>query len=573
MTRIVLYVPSSDAPLREEISPGEALLLGRSPDPSMLASAGVAVPVPTVRALPVAAPSVSALHALVWHDGERVYVRDLASRNGTWLRLPSRETLSFEAPAELSLRLALTAETAGPRARPDDAQWTSLAEFPAAVATALDRWLESMGAGLRAQAVRGARGHWLPAIPLLDDWQVQLVAARPDATVDPLWGTLVQVAVEYVHDQRALARAEVDAGHDDGFVLASPVFREAHRKVVDAASRGLQLILLGPTGAGKGTLARCYHLHSARRAAPFESVNCAEIDKHFARTKIFGAKKGAYTGCTADVAGAVECARGGTLFLDELADLSLEVQGELLTFLDDQRYKRLGDDQWRQADVRVVCGTNGDLRDAVRAGRFRADLWYRLAGRVVEVPPLRERPEDVAAFLRARQLGESREAVSAWDALSAEAQALVRAHPWRGNFRELAAFARRLPEATAPGVISARVCLDALREGALDPSAAPSVAPGADGWTDLLSRATSVYQQKNNAAAPTRSAELKDYMEEILKPLFFARALELESLEELPERPVPSFEELGRRLGCDGATVKNQLVRYVAMKKHWLKAP
>jgi DNA-binding NtrC family response regulator len=576
MTRLRLRLPESDAVLTETLPAGEALLVGRDPDLARLAALGIAAPVARVRPLAVAAPTVSSLHLLVWNDGERLCVRDLGSRNGTRFQLPPSEDVTLGAAEELSVDLAPVAEAPDVHRAPRDAEWTDPAGFPDAVAHALNRWFAAGRSALKATATREpstAGAPHLPPIPLVDDWKILLAVPRGEGTIDPLWGAVMQTVVEYVHDQRAAFAAERDGGHDASFVLESPVFREAHRKVVEAAARGLQLILLGPTGAGKGTLARCYHLHSGRRGGAFETVNCAEIDKHFARTRLFGAKKGAYTGCAADIAGAVECARGGTLFLDELAELPLDVQGELLTFLDDQRYKRMGDDQWRQADVRVVCGTNGDLREAVRDGKFRADLWYRLAGRVVEIPPLRERPEDVAAFLRARTLGESRDAVSAWEALDPAARARVRAHPWRGNFRELDGFVRRLNPGARPGSIDDHACREALREGTLEVGGeARRAVEAAGGWQGVLLRASEVFQQKHPGGAPTKTSEFKDYVEDTLKPLFFAHTLGFESLDELPERPTPSYEELGRRLGCDGATVKSQLARYLAIKRAWLKS-
>lgn len=563
-TDVTLLLPSGEV-LRETLRDGEALLIGRAPDPAELDPAALDGASVTLRAVTVPDRTVSSLHALVLRAGGRVVVRDLGSRNGTRCVL-SESPASFGDLSELTLQVATARAPVSAAARPDDAVWREPAGFPAAVVDAVNRWLVAGRYPVRAAlSRRGEARGWFAPIAITGEHCLSLQTDQPEGTVDPLWSGYVQTVVEYVHEQRGrfeLERADV---HPEGFVLAAPAFADAHRTVADASMREMQLILLGETGVGKGTLARCYHLHGPRRDGPFEAVNCAEIDKQFSRTRLFGAKKGAYTGCTSDQAGAVECAHKGTLFLDELVELPSDVQGELLAFLDDHRYKRLGDDQWRVADVQVVAGTNSDLREAVRAGKFRADLWYRLAGRIVEVPPLRERPEDVRAYLSQRPVCERADAPTSWGALSPEAQRLVlREHPWRGNFRELAAFARRISVQAAAGGVSLDEARALLAEGALD--ARPLTRVDEQGWASLLSTTADAWRRRAMGADPARLPDVKDYVEEVLKPLFVARSLGLEGLTALPDRPSPSFEEMGRRIGCDGATVRNQLQRYLTIK-------
>lgn len=552
--------PGTTAPLRVTLRDGEALLLGRDPDAAALPEDALAVG--ALRTLAVPGATVSGTHALVWRTPERTSVRDLQSRNGTWLLVPPGATASIATAAagELSLELARPAMSAL-AARPRDAEWASEEEFAGAVVREVNRWLALGAAGLTARLVR-RDGRDNELIPLGAAWGIHLVEPDGALTVSVSWEQVLEPLLRYVHDQEARLLAERSLDHDASFVMASPAFWAAHRRVVEACAGGLRLVMLGETGVGKGTLARCYHRHSERARGPFESVNCAELDRHFARTRLFGARRGAYTGCVADVAGSVECARGGTLFLDEVAELGLDVQGELLSFLDDGRYKRMGDPEWRQADVRVVCGTNVDLRRAVADGRFRGDLWYRLAGRVVTVAPLRDRPEDVTAMLRARTTGERPDAVSVWDALSPAARRAVLAHPWHGNFRELDAFARRLPPAFAAESVDEGQCRGALAEGALEPRR-----PEGDPWGRLLDDATRAWHGLRGAGAPARSADFKEYVEDVLKPMFFAQTLGFESAEALPERPSPSYEEMARRMGCDAATVKNQLTRYLELRR------
>jgi DNA-binding NtrC family response regulator len=570
--RVELRTSTLPAPVACTLSEGEALLVGRDPDPSRLPPGFVPEGF-RVRVVKVAAAAVSGHHALVWRSGECVEVRDLQSRNGTSLLLDAGAHASVASASSLTLELAPD-DPASPRAAPvltapREAQWNSHEEFPAAVAREVDAWLTQNGLTVTARARTRSTPNppgraALPPISLVDDHVLQLVEEGAAGTIDPLRGRVIESVVAYVHAQCARLRRERAWSHDPGLVLVSPAIREAHRRVAEAAEAAYPLILLGETGTGKGTLARCYHRHSARGAQAFEQVNCAEIDKHFARTRLFGAKKGAYTGCHADVPGVVELAQRGTLFLDEVAELPLDVQGELLTFLDDQRYKRFGDETWRQGDVQVVCGTNVDLRTAAREGRFRADLWYRLAGRVVEVPPLRERREDIIAYLQGRALGEggSRDV---WEALDEDARRACLAHSWRGNFRELAAFARRLP--TGVEVITGEVARGAIAEGAVElPSVARGVGP-AFGWEALSAEAVAIYRAKTRLDEPARAGDLREYIEDILKPLFFARALGLTEIDAVPERPTPTFEEMARRMGCDASTIKAQLARYVEIRR------
>jgi len=259
-------------------------------------------------------------------------------------------------------------------------------------------------------------------------------------------------------------------------------------------------LLLGESGAGKEGLARAYHRHSGRGGA-FIPLNCATLQKELVRAELFGAEPGAYTGLTQTIVGAVEQANEGTLFLDEIGDMPLEIQPVLLRFLDDGVFERMGRyGKKRRADVHLVCATNKDLRAEVREGRFRADLWFRLSVQVVEVPPLRDRLEDVMAYLETRTLGGE---LSALAALAPDAIDLVRRHGWQGNFRELANFVLRLPRCTAPASIDLAACRHALELGALSvvspsPPAASSETVVADGsdwatwpaWRCALSRRT-----------------------------------------------------------------------------------
>ncbi len=214
------------------------------------------------------------------------------------------------------------------------------------------------------------------------------------------------------------------------------------RKLVARAGPSDSVVLVeGETGTGKERVARALHLASGRRGR-FVAVNCAAIPAQLLESELFGAEKGAFTGATARRIGRFEQAEKGTLLLDEIGELPLELQAKLLRVLEQREVERLGGTAPVRVDVRVVAATHRDLRKAVAESRFREDLYYRVAVFPIQVPPLRQRPEDVVPLARAfaaelRGLhGELR--------FTAEGERALRAHPWPGNVRELRNFVERL---------------------------------------------------------------------------------------------------------------------------------
>jgi two-component system response regulator AtoC len=215
----------------------------------------------------------------------------------------------------------------------------------------------------------------------------------------------------------------------------------AMKRVVDQARRASQInsdiLILGQSGTGKEVLARAIHFNSLRRRGPFVAINCGAIPEGLLESELFGHEKGAFTGAVMRRRGCFEEAHGGTLFLDEIAEMRPEMQVRLLRALEQREVRRVGSDRTIQVDVRVISATNQDLRARLRAGRFRADLYYRLAIVVLELPPLRERPEDIGPlamrFLEeARREGHTRAAT-----LAPATMDILARYPWPGNVREL----------------------------------------------------------------------------------------------------------------------------------------
>jgi transcriptional regulator with PAS, ATPase and Fis domain len=195
----------------------------------------------------------------------------------------------------------------------------------------------------------------------------------------------------------------------------------------------LTVTLIGETGTGKDVLAHVLHESSARVGAPFVVFDCGAVAANLAESELFGHERGAFTGANNTHAGAFERADGGTLFLDEVGELPLDLQPRLLRALENRRVRRVGGSQYRPIDLRVVSATNRDLKSLVSAGRFREDLYFRLAQAVVPVPPLRERLEDIPVLVRRLldDLGRGELEVAE------TTYSVLRAHPWPGNVREL----------------------------------------------------------------------------------------------------------------------------------------
>lgn len=238
--------------------------------------------------------------------------------------------------------------------------------------------------------------------------------------------------------ENVLLREEYARRYDFPRIIGeSPALARAARAVQQVAPRTSTVLLLGESGTGKELFARAVHQLSDRARGPFVAVNCAAIPETLIENELFGHERGAYTGADARRAGKFELAHNGTLFLDEIGELPIAVQSKLLRALESGRVTRLGGTLELDVDVRVVAATNRDLRAAVAARTFREDLYFRLAVFPVEIPPLRERGDDVALLANDFAASCGVEIRGKAMTLSAGALARLRAYAWPGNVREL----------------------------------------------------------------------------------------------------------------------------------------
>jgi DNA-binding NtrC family response regulator len=269
-----------------------------------------------------------------------------------------------------------------------------------------------------------------------------LKAGASDYILKPADPEALEVALDRAQETRSLRREvrylrSAAGAEAEAPVGASPAWTRVMAMVESAAPTDSTVLLIGESGTGKELLARRLHALSSRADGPFVRVNCASVPLDMWESEFFGHRKGSFTGAAADRDGRFQLAHRGTLLLDEVGATSHEAQAKFLRVIQEGEMNRLGDDSPVRVDVRLVASTNSDLESEVKAGRFRADLFYRLNVVRIEVPPLRERIDDIAPLTRrfaediALRLGRSAPAVPP------ETLARLRAYPWPGNVREL----------------------------------------------------------------------------------------------------------------------------------------
>jgi len=260
----------------------------------------------------------------------------------------------------------------------------------------------------------------------------------------PFTPAQIKLAVHKVSAARELEQKVAALQEDLGrlhpeidFTSASPAMERVLNLARRVALSDATILFRGESGTGKTVLARAVHSWSRRAARPFGVISCPSFPAELLESELFGHIRGAFTGAVRDNPGRIAVSEGGTLFLDEISDLPLSLQPKLLRFLQDREYERVGDTLPRKADVRIMAASNVNLEDAVREGRFREDLFYRLNVISIEIPPLRERPEDVAALAERMLAFYGRINHRAFLGFTEEALQALRRYRWPGNVREL----------------------------------------------------------------------------------------------------------------------------------------
>ncbi|APZ44609.1 hypothetical protein BW247_07760 [Acidihalobacter ferrooxydans] len=293
----------------------------------------------------------------------------------------------------------------------------------------------------------------------------------------------------------------------------SPAIQELRRLIEQVAGTEASVLIQGETGTGKEVVAAAIHALSGRVTHPFVAVNCGAIPADLLESELFGHEKGAFTGAITARQGRFELAGGGTLFLDEIGDMPLPMQVKLLRVLQERSFERVGSNKSIEADVRIIAATHRDLEEEITAGRFREDLYYRLNVFPIEIPPLRERREDLVLLtehIAAKLEREGRGGVR----ITPAAHEVLRRYEWPGNVRELANLVERLSILAPDGVAELhdlpRRILD--RVGIAPPPAAGNAAPEAPS-ASLMS------------GLPEEGIDLRDYLGQ-LEIAFIRQALE-----------------------------------------------
>jgi two-component system response regulator AtoC len=235
--------------------------------------------------------------------------------------------------------------------------------------------------------------------------------------------------------QAALPVAGEELG---GVVGRSPAMVEVYKTIARVAPGRSTVLILGESGTGKELIARAIHQNSPRRKRPFVAIDCGGLTETLLESELFGHVRGAFTGAIGDAPGLFAEADGGTIFLDEIGDVSPALQAKLLRVLQEHQIRPVGGSMWRAVDVRVIAATNRDLATAVEEGRFREDLYYRLKVVTLQLPPLRERREDVPLLVDHLVRRAARECRKAVTGVSEQALEWLRGYHWPGNVRELA---------------------------------------------------------------------------------------------------------------------------------------
>jgi DNA-binding NtrC family response regulator len=291
-------------------------------------------------------------------------------------------------------------------------------------------------------------------------------------------------------------------------VIEDPAMVRLHALVDRVADGAVHVLLLGETGSGKEVFAERLHRRSPRRDHPYVKVNCAALTETLFESELFGYEKGAFSGAVTAKPGIIETAEGGTLFLDEVGELTPALQAKLLRVLEDAQVRRVGGLKSRPVNVRIVAATNRDLEAEAAAGRYRSDLYFRLNGFALTIPPLRERVREIAPLARHFAAVSAAQSGRPVPTISPEAMRALEAYRWPGNIRELRNVIARAALLSSGTITTEHLPLDKMRPAVAAPSpAAPAVsAPEATPLPDDLRDALSVVERQRIIDALERCA-------------------------------------------------------------------
>jgi len=409
-----------------------------------------------------------------------------------------------------------------------------------------------------------------PPVMLLDGDPAAFAAAYGlhEAGVWPLESPIRHAQLEACLRRASLKRLDAEqqaaAGADEGPTGASPAVQRLRRMIAQVAPFDTTVLILGESGTGKEVVARAIHRQSARRDGPFVAINCGAIPPDLLESELFGHEKGAFTGALSARKGRFEMAEGGTLLLDEIGDMSLPMQVKLLRVLQERSFERVGGNQTIKCNVRVIAATHRNLEERIAEGQFREDLFYRLNVFPIEMPPLRERREDlpalvdtIAAQLARTGRGEVRFAESALAALAG--------YHWPGNVRELTNLVERLAVLHPGGLVRVEDLPARYREhlppapvavAAAAPASAPATPP-------VQASAPAAPAGAAQAAAeathlPEEGLDLREHMAQI----------ELTLIREALERTQGVVAHAAQLLGLRRTTLVEKLRKYGIEREH-----
>jgi len=338
-----------------------------------------------------------------------------------------------------------------------------------------------------------------------------------DYLMKPLDVDRIKTLVEQALEIRRLMETPVElpefnrnSGTDSEMIGRSQPMMEVYKDVGRVAPQTVTVLIRGESGTGKELIARAIYQHSARRGKPFLAVNCAALPETLLESELFGHEKGSFTGADHRRIGKFEQCNGGTIFLDEVGDMAPLSQAKLLRLLQEQRFERVGGNETIKTDVRIIVATNRDLETMIAAGTFRPDLYYRLNGFTIKVPPLRERGDDLLLLIEAFLSRYSQELGKQLQRVSPEALKILVEYPWPGNVRELQSMLRKaLLNLTGP-VLIPEFLPEEIRNYSGSPAAGAAGGTSGDG---IASDLTGLVSSRLQSGSENLYGEALEFME------------------------------------------------------------